>query len=170
MNPRRVALLTGLALMGMLFGFGQALQVLAAPPPPFQMGQDLPNLVQRASLIIVGKVVDVKAGRVAGEGEARLEFDDVRVSVEKRLKGEAPAEVVVELVSQKRRVVIFPQIGPPYKPDERYVLFLTPGEGGRFVAIVPRGRLFLEGGRVGPLDMDEAKFIEEIQTLVRGQN
>lgn len=159
----------GLALTGVLFGLGGALKVLAAPPPPLRMDQDLPNLVKAATLIIVGKVIDVKPGRVAGEGDGRLDFEDARIRVEKRLKGEAPAEVIVELVSQKRRVVIHPQIGPPYQPDERYVLFLTPGEGGRYVALLPRGRFFLEGGRVGPLDMDEGKFIQEIEGLVRGQ-
>ncbi|MEK6711258.1 MAG: hypothetical protein AABZ64_11850 [Nitrospinota bacterium] len=109
----------------------------------------------------------MKPGRVAGRGDARLEFNDVRVRVEKRLKGEAPQAITVEEVSQARRVVISPA-GPPFQPGERYVLFLMRGEGDRYVPVPPRGRFYLEGGRVGPLDIEEAKFLQQIESIVQG--
>lgn len=168
MNPGRRGSRLPFVLTAVVAFYAGSIQACAAPPPPFRSDQDLSGLVQSATLIVVGKVTDVRPGRTAGEGEARLEFKDARVQVEKRLKGEAPPEIVVELVSQERRIIISPHLGPPYEPGERYVLFLMPGEGGRYVA-VPRGRFFLQGGRVGPLDMDEAQFIEKIEALVRAQ-
>lgn len=140
--------------------------VPASAPPPFRPARDLPALVEGASLIIVGKIEGVKPGRVAGQGDAQLEFNDVRVQVEKRLKGEAPQVITVEEVSQARRVVISP-MGPPFQAGERYVLFLMRGEGERYVPL-PRGRFYLEGGRVGPLDMEEAKFLGQIESSVKG--
>jgi len=146
----------------------------SATPPPFAIVEDLPGLVDAAPLIIVGKVVEIQPGRIAGEGAGRLQFNDVRVGVEKRLKGEAPGAVVVEQVDMTGRRVL--GIGPAYKGGERYLLFLRQGEGERYITIT-QGRYLLSRGSVRPTEpglvadkvkgMDEAKFIEEIEAIVR---
>lgn len=148
-----------------------------AAPPPDQIHQDLASLVQAAPLIIVGKVVDIQLGRIAGEGEAQLQFNDVHVGVERLLKGEPPDPLIVEQVAVAGQVLT-PAVGPPYKRGERYVLFLRKGEGRRHITIT-QGRYLLQGGTVHPTEpglaadkmkgMDEAKLIEEIAAIVQGQ-
>lgn len=145
-----------------------------AAPPPGPIYQDLPALVAATPLIIVGKVVDIRAGRIAGSGEGRLQFNDVRVSVERQLKGKPGASVIVEQVDMSGRIVL--GAGPAYKTGERYVLFLRPGEGHRYITI-PQGRYLLVGGSVRPIDVGpavetikgktEVRFIEEIEAIVR---
>ena len=152
-------------------GGGQAI----AARPPLPIHQDLQSLVQATPLIIVGKVADIQPGRVAGSGEGRLQFNDVRVMVEKRLKGNPPHEVVVEQVDMSRRVFIS-EVGPPYRRGERYLLFLGRGEGERYIPVI-QGRYRLKGSTVDPLDpgpaadglkgMAETKAIEEIDAIVR---
>lgn len=147
---------------------------VSAVPPPGPIYQDLPSLVQAAPLIIVGKVVGIQPGRVAGEGEARLQFNDVQMGVERRLKGEPPAPLVVEQVAIAGRV-LSPEVGPPYQRGERYLLFLRPGEPGRHITI-PQGRYLLKGGTVHPIipgpvadklkGIEEAKLTEEITAIV----
>src|SRR5688572_30688388 len=78
---------------------------VAATPPPGAVAENLPELVRVASLVIVGRVVEVRAGRSAGSGEGRLQFNDVHISVERRLKGDPPATIVVEQVAPAGRVV-----------------------------------------------------------------
>ena len=107
---------------------------VAAAPPPGAVAQDLPELVHTASLVVVGRVVEVRAGRSAGSGEGRLQFNDVHISVERRLKGDPPATIVVEQVAPAGRVVSS-EVGPPYKPGERDVLFMREGEGHRYVVL-----------------------------------
>ncbi len=153
--------------------------VFAAPPQSIAtedvIQQDLAGLVRAAPLIVVGRVADIQPGRSAGSGEGRLQFNDVRVTVEKRLKGEPPAALIVEQVDMTGRVFI--GLGPAYKTGERYVLFLRRGEGNRYITI-PQGRYLLRwwGGvrptQAGPVadktkGMGESKFIEEIAAIVR---
>ena len=140
----------------------------------FQIPKDLSSLVQSVGVIVVGKVSGVPAGRTTGEGDARLQFNDVRITVEKRLKGDAPAEVVVEQLAAAGRTVTS-EVGPRYERGERYVLFLRSGEGTRYVTST-QGRYLLRGGRVWPTEpglvaenfkgMDEARFVGEIQASV----
>src|SRR2546426_8019399 len=122
---------------------GTAARVAAAPPPG-AIAEDLPELVHAASLVVVGRVVEVRAGRSAGSGEGRLQFNDVHISVERRLKGEPPATIVVEQVASAGRVVSS-EVGPPYNPGERDVLFMRGGEGHRHV-VLPQGRYRLARG------------------------
>lgn len=147
-----------------------------APPVPGEVAMDLPSLVQGTPLVIVGKVMGIQRGRVAGEGEARLQFNDVQVSVERRLKGQSPATVTVEQVDMGGRTVLSPGIGPAFKVGERYVLFLSPGEGPRYVT-GPQGRYRLEGRSVRPVGegpvaeaakgAEVAKFLEQIEAAAR---
>lgn len=146
-------------------------------PAPFPLARDLSSLVQSVPLIIVGRVAGVQPGRTAGEGETRLQFNDVQVSVEKWLKGDTPTEVLVEQLAIAGRTVTS-EVGPAYKPGERYVLFLRPGEGNRYITVT-QGRYLLRRGRVHPTEpglvadkmkgMDEAKFVEKIEALVQSQ-
>jgi hypothetical protein len=149
---------------------------VAAAPPPGAVAQDLPELVRVASLVVVGRVVEVRAGRSAGSGEGRLRFNDVHISVERRLKGDPPATIVVEQVAPAGRVV-GSEVGPLYEPGERDVLFMREGEGHRHV-VLPQGRYRLEGGTVRPIGpgpvaesargVDEALFLGEIEAVARG--
>jgi len=162
------------AIFMIALGCGAGEQAIAARPP-LPIHQDLQSLVQATPLIIVGKVVDIQPGRVAGSGEGRLQFNDVRVMVEKRLKGNPPHEVVVEQVDMSGRTFIS-EVGPPYRPGERYLLFLGRGEGERYIPVI-QGRYRLKGGTVDPLDpgpaadglkgVAEAKAIEEIDAIIR---
>jgi hypothetical protein len=146
---------------------------VAATPPLGAVARDLPELVRVASLVVVGRVVEVRAGRSAGSGEGRLQFNDVHISVERRLKGDPPATIVVEQVAPAGRVVS-PEVGPPYKLGERDVLFMREGESHRHV-VLPQGRYRLERGTVHPIGpgpvaekargLDEARFVGEIGIL-----
>lgn len=165
------------AVLMVVLGCGGGGQASAARPP-LPIHQDLQSLVQDTPLIIVGKVVDIQPGRVAGSGEGRLQFNDVRVMVEKRLKGNPSNEIVVEQVDMSRQVVVS-EVGPPYKRGERYLLLLRRGEGDRYITVI-QGRYLLRRGVIEPLDpgpaadrlksMAEAKVIEEIGAIVsKGQ-
>ncbi|MBI2903169.1 MAG: hypothetical protein HYY12_06235 [Candidatus Methylomirabilis oxyfera] len=165
--------------VAVVIGCGVGRPVFAVPPPSITdediIHQDLPGLVRAAPLIVVGRVVDIKPGRTAGSGEGKLQFNDVRVTVEKRLKGEPPAALIVEQVDMTGRVFI--GLGPAYKTGERYVLFLRRGEGDRHLTI-PQGRYLLRWwGVVRPTETGpvadkvkgtgESKFVEEIAAIVR---
>jgi len=150
---------------------------VAAAPPPGAVAQDLPELVQAASLIVVGRVVEIRPGRRAGSGEGRLQFNDVHISVERRLKGDHLGIVIVEQVAPAGPMVSS-EVGPPYTPGERDVLFLRQGEGSRHV-VLPQGRYRLEGGIVHPIGpgsvadsvrgVDESRFIRGIEAVARGK-
>lgn len=165
--------------VAIVLGCGGVRPVFAAPRQSSAVEdviqQDLAGLVRTAPLIIVGRVADIQPGRTAGSGEGRLQFNDVRVTVERRLKGEPPADLIVEQVDMAGRVFI--GLGPAYKIGERYVLFLRRGEGNRYITI-PQGRYLLRwwGGvrptEAGPVadkvkGIGESKFIEEIGAIVR---
>lgn len=149
----------------------------AAAPPPGAVAQNLPELVRTAPLVVVGRVDEVRAGRSAGSGEARLQFNDVHVTVERGLKGELPATIVLEQVATAGRAVSS-EVGPPYKSGERYVLFLGPGQNSRYV-VLPQGRYRLERGTVRPIGpglvaeqargLDEARFVGEIEAVAQGK-
>ena len=125
-----------------------------------------------APLVVVGKVAEIRTGRSAGTGEARLQFNDVRISVERRLKGTPPGTLVVEHVATGAGAAS--SAGPPYKSGERYVLFLQPGEDPRYV-VIPQGRYQLVKKSVRPVGpgavaeyakgLDEAQFVGEIEAL-----
>ena len=150
---------------------------VSAARPPGPIARDLASLVLGAPLIIVGEVVKLQPGRIAGKEEARLQFNDVHVRVERRLKGEPPDVVVVEQIAIGGHTFIS-EVGPPYRPAERYVFFLHPGDGTRYIT-TSQGRFLLKAGRVRPTDpgpvadafkgKDEAKFIAEVQAIVAGQ-
>ena len=174
MKHCRSVLIVLLALsVGILWG-GLPRDVLGVPPPG-PIAKDLPSLVKASALIIVGEVVDVRQGRTAGEGEARLQFQDVHLRVERRLKGEAPAVVVVEQLPSVGPTVTS-EVGPPFQREDRYLLFLRPGEGTRYIPIT-QGRYFLREGRTTPTEpglvadrvsgMTEAEFVQEIDGIVR---
>ena len=159
-------------LLGAVLTGGSA--AVTAAPPPGGGAEGLQGLVQAASLVVVGRVVEVRAGRSAGSGEGRLHFNDVHISVERRLKGHPPATIVVEQVAPAGRVVSS-EVGPPYKLGERDVLFMREGEGHRYV-VLAQGRYRLERGTVHPIGpgpvaerargVDEARFVGEIQAVV----
>src|SRR5262249_23175939 len=98
---------------------------------------------------------------------------DVVIGVERRLKGDSPATVVVEQVATAGPTVSS-EVGPAYKPGEREVLFLRPGEGPRLV-VLPQGRYRLERGTVHPVGpgsaadqarcVAEARFLEGIEAM-----
>ncbi|MGH7410903.1 MAG: hypothetical protein ACREJ6_07595, partial [Candidatus Methylomirabilis sp.] len=143
------ALLLFLALtVGVVCGGG--VSVASATAPPFLIAQDLAGLVQAAELVVVGKVIEMKPGRIAGEGDARLQFNDIRVTVEKRLKGEPTGTVTVEQVDMTGRFFLS-GVGPAYNVGERYVLFLRPGEGDRHFPLT-QGRYLLARGSVRPTE------------------
>jgi hypothetical protein len=162
------------AVLMIVLGCGGGGQAIAARPP-LPIHQDLGSLVKATPLIIVGKVVEIRPGRVAASGEGRLQFNDVHIVVEKRLKGKPSNEIVVEQVDMSRAVFVS-EVGPPYKRDERYLLLLERGEGDRYITVI-QGRYLLRGGVVEPLDpgpaadrlkgMAEAKVIEEIDAMAR---
>lgn len=141
-------------------------------PAPFNVAQDLASLIREAPLIIVGRVTGIQAGRTAGEG--RFQFNDVRITVEKKLKGKASVEVLVEQLA-KASPTVTAEVGPPYEPGQRYVLFLRPGEGVRYIAIT-QGRYLLRDRAVQPTEpglvadkvkgTDEAKFIAGIEEIL----
>jgi hypothetical protein len=142
-------------------------QTALAARPPLPIHRDLRSLVEATPLIIVGRVMDIRPGRVAGSGEGQLQFNDVRVMVEKRLKGNPSHEVVVEQVDMSRSVVVS-EIGPPYRRGERYLLFLERGEGDRYITVV-QGRYLLKARSVHPLEpgpaADAMKGLEEGKAL-----
>ena len=175
MSHRGGGLFLLLALtMGIACGTGVS---FSASPPPGPIPQTLADLVRGASLIIVVEVVDIRPGRVAGPAEDRLQFKDVRVRLEKRLMGDPPATVVVEQVAMKGNAFVS-EVGPPYKRGERYVLFLSPGEGARYITAF-QGRYLLKARRVRQTQpglvadklegMSEAKLVQEIEAIVKGQ-
>lgn len=143
-------------------------------PAPFPVAQDLPSLVRDAPTIIVGRVTGIQAGRTAGEGEGQFRFNDVRITVEKRLKGKVSAEVIVEQLA-KAGPTVTSEVGRPYEPGQRYVLFLRPGEGVRYIAST-QGRYLLRDGAVQPTEpgpvadkvkgMNEAKFIAGVEDIL----
>jgi hypothetical protein len=151
--------------------------LVAAAPPPGAVAQDLPELARAAPLVVVGTVVEVRAGRSAGSGEGRLQFNDVHISVERRLKGDPPATIVVEQAAPAGGAVSS-EVGPAYQPGERDVLFLREGEGHRYV-VLPQGRYRLERGTVQPIGpgpvaewargVDEARFVGEIEAVAQGK-
>lgn len=165
-----------LALFGLTAGLGGG-EISYASSPEGLVARDLAALVQSAPMIIVGEVVSLQPGRTAGTGEGRLRFNDVRVRPVNRLKGEAVEAVVVEQVAMEGMVAVF-GAGPPYRPGERYLLFLRRGEGTRHVTL-PQGRYLLKAGRVHPTgpgpvadaaqDVEEAKFLGQIESLVKGK-
>ena len=150
---------------------------LSAAPPPGPIPQDLPELVRMAPLVVVGQVVEVRAGRVAGSDEGRLQFNDVHIGVTRAIKGDPSVTIVVEQVATAGRAVSS-EAGPPYKVGERYVLFARSGEGHRYV-VLPQGRYRLERGTVNPIGpglvaervkgLDEARFVREIEAVVQGK-
>jgi len=165
--------------VAVVIGCGWGRPVLAEPPQSIAaedvIQQNLAGLVRAAPLIVVGRVADIQPGRTAGSGEGRLQFNDVRVTVERRLKGEPPADLIVEQVDMTGRT--FFGVGPAYKTGERDVLFLRRGEGHRYITI-PQGRYLLSwwGGvrptQAGPVadktkGMRESTFIEQIAAMVR---
>lgn len=142
--------------------------------PQFPVAEHLRSLVQSAPTIIIGRVADIKQGRTAGPPEERLQFRDVRVVVERILKGEIPTDtVLLEQVDPEGRVILGGF--KPYRLGERYALLVRAGEGGHYVAL-PQGRYGLRGGSVhstqpGPVSdkvdgMDEDAFIAEIEAIV----
>ena len=177
MKRARVGLLLACTMMLVALGLAcepgpEIKDTDSTPLPPGFVAQSLSSLVQGASLIVVGEVTDIRAGRTAGAGEGLLQFNDVQVNVERQLKGAETAAVVVEQLDTGGRPVSS-EVGSPYRKDERYVLFLSPGEGDRHVTII-QGRYLLRGGRVLPTQpglvsdnvkgMKEAEFIEGIES------
>ena len=173
MRRRRLLLTTVcIACISSAGGFEQ--DAVAAPPPGTPIVSDLAGLVRAAPLIIIGRVIKITPGRKAGKGEAQLQFNDCRVQVEQRLKGQSEPIVVVEQVDMSGRIVL--NLGPPYRTGERYVLFLQPGEPGRFITI-PQGRYRLhdrkvQALRLGPVadSLDgkpEAEFVQAIADVVQ---
>jgi len=151
---------------------------VSAAPPPGPVARDLPELVRMAPLVVVGRVVEVRAGRVAGSGEGQLQFNDVHIGVERGLNGEPPPTIVLEQVATAGRAVSS-EVGPPYKPGERYVLFLRLNQGDRHV-VLPQGRYRLERGTVRPIgpgavaerarNLDEGRFVREIEAIAQGRS
>lgn len=169
-------LILACAIFTVALGCGGGREAIAARPP-LPIHQDLQSLVQATPLILVGQVAGIQPGRVAGSGEGRLQFNDVRVTVEKRLKGNPAAEIIVEQVDMSRRIFTS-EVGPPYKRGERYLLLLQRGEGDRYITVI-QGRYLLQRGVVEPLDpgpaadpakgKDEASFIKAIEDILRKQ-
>jgi len=147
----------------------------AALPLGFTIAQDLPNLVNNATLIVEGEVVAIKIGRSAGEGTASLQFDDVYIKINNLIKGEEKKEIIIEQVHISEDTLS--SAGPAYLKNERYILFLRPGEPGRYVTI-PQGRYLLEDGKVIPTQpgpvadrmqgRNAKKFTAEITAIVHG--
>lgn len=174
MRARFIALVAPVIFCGAASACSSPTQV-SRTPAPFPVAQDLPSLIRDAPLIIVGRVTGIQAGRVAGEGEGRLRFNDVKITVEKKLKGQVSAEVLVEQLATAGPTVTS-EVGRPYEQGQRYVLFLRSGEGGRYIAST-QGRYLLRDGAVQPTEpgpvadkvkgMDEAKFIAGIDAVAR---
>lgn len=173
---RFVALVAPVILCGAASACSSPTQV-SPTPAPFPVAQDLPSLIRDAPLIIVGRVTGIQPGRVAGEGEGQFRFNDVRITVEKQLKGKVSAEVLVEQLA-KAGPTVTSEVGQPYEKGQRYVLFLRPGEGVRYIAST-QGRYLLRDGAVQPTEpgpvadklkgMDEAKFIARVQDISLGK-
>ncbi len=171
---RQPRLSFGVLCFMMILSVWQDAPSTAVVPPPGPIAQDLAGLVQAASLIIVGEVIDIRPGRIAGPPEDRLQFNDVHVRVEKSLKGKAATVIIVEQVAMPAGEV-FVGLGPPYRRGERYLLFLTPGAGQRYVS-VPQGRYLHRGGRMhalqpGPVadrlqGVAETALMAQIEALV----
>ena len=144
-------------------------------PSPFPVAKDIGSLARSVPVIVVAKIGELQPGRTVGEGDARLTFNDVHVTVERRLKGQLPAELIVEQLTLAGRKASS-EVGPAYEPGERYVLFLLPGEGNRYVTAT-QGRYLLRKGRVHPTEpgsvadkfreAEEAKVIADIEARLR---
>jgi hypothetical protein len=138
-----------------------------APAPLLLLQKDLPSLVAATPVIVVGAITKVEAGRVAAVGEDRLEFNDISIRIERLLRGKLSDPFVLEQVAHVEKVVT-PGIGPPYRVGERYLLFLQPGEGRRFIPVA-QGRFRIENGGLVPLDSgpaaDALKGMSEEQVL-----
>ena len=147
----------------------------SSTPAPSPVAKDLATLVRSVPLIVVAKVSELQPGRTVGEGEGYLQFNDVRLLVEKRLKGQPPTELFVEQLVKAGRTASA-EVGPAYEPGQRYVLFLRPGEGNRYIT-AGQGRYLLRKGTVYPTepglvadkvrDTEQAKFIAEIEVNLR---
>jgi hypothetical protein len=100
----------------------------------------------------------------------------VQIQIESPLKGGVSGELTVEQLSLEGGV-ISPEVGPEYEEGERYVLFLTQGEGERYVT-VSQGRYLIENGQIRSLQpgivadevngMDAQQFIDQIEGIVIG--
>src|SRR3989442_3991489 len=102
----------------------------SAAPPPGPVARDLPELVRAAPLVVVGRVVEVRPGRSAGSGEGRIQFSEVHISVERRLKGDPLATIIVEQVAPAGSTVS-PGVWPSDNVWERDVVFLGACDGSR---------------------------------------
>jgi hypothetical protein len=126
-------------------------------------------LVAATQVIAVGTVVAVAPGRAVVVGEDRLTFNDISVRIERLLKGKLDNPFVLEQVAYVEKIVS-PGIGPPYRVGERYVLFLQPGEGHRFIPVI-QGRYRIARGLVTPLDpgpaADSVRGLSEAQVLMQ---
>ncbi len=114
-----------------------------------ELAGHLRRLASRAPTVVVGRVAEIRPGRVAGPD--RLQFQDVRLTTEEVLKGDpGTSDVVVEQVSSEGRVVLDFE---PFQVDGRYLVFLRSSgtEPGRQV-ILPGGRFELVEDRVRAMD------------------
>lgn len=170
-------------VLGVVFSFFLCAQCSArsqvsSTPAPFPVAKDLAGLVHSVPLIVVAKVAELRQGRTVGKGDAYFQFNDVRMIVEKCLKGQPPQELLVEQLANAGSSVSA-EVGPAYHRGERYVLFLRTGEGNRYVT-AREGRYILRKGRVYPTepglvadkfrDAEEAKFIVQIETAAALSN
>ena len=168
--------------MAQAIGLAAVFTIATAPSfgarPPGPIHPTLESLVKATPVIIAGTVTDIKPGRVAGSGNERLDFNDVRVTVTTSFKGIESPSLVVEQMAGGRHVVS-PEVGPPYRKGERFILFLRQGEGQRYITVV-QGRFQLYKGSVRPLDAgpaadsvadwDESRFVEALQQFTQGKS
>ncbi len=134
-----------LALVLLLLGVSACkdAQPESSPPLPGPMR----NLVNQAPVILLGQVEDLSPGRVAGPPEDQLLFQNVRIGVDRLLKGRGVGEsIVVEQVDPSGRVVLGVRT---YSQEERYVLFVRPSESeGGIHVVLRQGRYLVEGETV----------------------
>jgi hypothetical protein len=140
------------------------------PPSRPQEIAGLAELVTAAPIIIVGRVVRITQGRIAGPPEEPLQFQDVLVAVERYLKGgPKPDTLVLEQVDPRGRVLLDFE---PYRRKQRLVLFLRPGEGGHHV-VFGHGRYRIDGDAVratkpGILaDKIDGMLLEQFRSLIQ---
>lgn len=134
---------------------------------PHEAADRLDALAAAAPLIVIAEVAELRPGRIAGQGEGALRFQDVRLAPERVLKGSARGDLLIEQVSREGRVVLGSQ---PLASGERVLLFLRPSETeeGRHVPL-SEGRYRLEDDILQPLDsgpLSDALAGRPVETVI----
>lgn len=163
MMHRKTRWMAGIAAGALAAGCGPAQQDPGLRPPEQSPG-GLAALTAAAPRVAVGRVTDITPGRTV-EGPEPTRFENVLVTVEQTLKGDAATTVTLEQLAG-----VTPA-SPAMRRGERYLLFVRPRRDGPGWVVLPQGRVLLASGRArsmspGPV-ATEVDGLDEAELLAR---